>query len=235
MNKLTRAGKSHDNDPEIRHRRWRGEAEGFTEREELVAAVTGNKAEVPREAVRELTDRLDGLPEHLARQEAVFRRPDMVEAAANAAAGLMGREAVGTTVERLRRNPEIERLEPRKPTPESRAGMAHTEVYSTRHNLGLEQAVRDMAGNMAADTGHGLPAPAVEAEVETLLERGYPLSEEQISAIRFATARAGRVAVIEGAAGSDHHAAPNHRPAPRARLRHHSHGGGVAHGGGAGR
>ena len=202
VNKLTRAGKSHDNDPEVRHRRWRGEAASFTEREELVAAVTGHKMEVPREAIRELTDRLDGLPEHLAREEAVFRRPDMVEAAANAAAGLMGREAVGTTVERLRRNPEIERLEPRKPTAESEAGMAHTEVYSTRHNLGLEQAVRDMAGNMAADTGHGLPAPAVETKVETLLGQGYPLSEEQISAIRFATARAGRVEVIEGAAGS---------------------------------
>ena len=202
VNKLTRAGKSHDNDPEVRHRRWRGEAASFTEREELVAAVTGHEVDIPREAVRELTDRLDGLPAYLARQEAVFRRPDMVEAAANAAAGLMGREAVGTTVERLRRNPEIERLEPRKPTAESEAGMAHTEVYSTRHNLGLEQAVRDMAGNMAADTGHGLPAPAVEAEVETLLERGYPLSEEQISAIRFTTSRGGRVAVIEGAAGS---------------------------------
>ena len=202
VNKLTRAGKSHDNEPEVRHRRWRSEAASFAEREELVAAVTGHKVEVPREAIRELTDRLDGLPEHLAREEAVFRRPDMVEAAANAAAGLMGREAVGTTVERLRRNPEIERLEPRKPTAESEAGMAHTEVYSTRHNLGLEQAVRDMAHNMAADTGHGLPAPAVEAKVGALLDRGYPLSEEQISAIRFATARAGRVAVIEGAAGS---------------------------------
>ena len=29
VNKLTRAGKSHDNDPDIRHRRWMGEAEGF--------------------------------------------------------------------------------------------------------------------------------------------------------------------------------------------------------------
>ena len=30
-NKITRAGKSPDNDPEIRHRRWRGEADGFIE------------------------------------------------------------------------------------------------------------------------------------------------------------------------------------------------------------
>ena len=59
-----------------------------------------------------------------------------------------------------------------------------------------------MAGNMAADTGHGLPAPVVEAKVKASLDQGYPLSEEQISAIRFATSRGGRVAVIEGAAGS---------------------------------
>ena len=202
VNKITREGKSHDNDPEVRHRRWRGEAESFVEREELIASVTGHKVEIGRKAIRELTDRLDDLPAHLAREEAVFRRPDMVEAAANAAAGLMGREAVGTAIERLRRNPEIERLEPKKPTAESRAGMVHTEVYSTRHNLRLEQAVRDMAEAMAADTGHALPEEAVREKVETLLERGYPLSQEQSLAIRHATIRGGRVAVIEGAAGS---------------------------------
>ena len=202
VNKLTRAGKSHDNDPEVRHRRWQEEAEGFAKRERLIESVTGHEVRIPRESIRELTDRLDDLPTHLAREEAIFRRPDMVEAAANAASGLMGREAVGTAIERLRRNPEIERLEPKKPTAESRVGMVHTEVYSTRHNLGLEQAVRDMAEAMAVDTGHGLPAQAVQEKVETLLADGYPLSQEQSLAIRHATARGGRVAVIEGAAGS---------------------------------
>ena len=202
VNKLTRAGKSHDNDPEIRHRRWRVESEGFTEREALIASVIGNEVNIPRERIRELTDRLDALPAYLAREEAVFRRPDMVEAAANRAAGLLGREAVVTAIERVRRNPEIEALILPKATAESNAGMVHTERYSTRHNLGMEQAVRDIAGDMAEDRGHKLPAQAIGAKVETLLERGYPLSEEQISAIRFATARGARVAVIEGAAGS---------------------------------
>ena len=202
VNKLTRAGKSHDNDPEVRHRRWMGEAEGFCEREELIASVTGHEVEIGPEAIRELTDRLDDLPAHLAREEAVFRRPDMVEAAANAAAGLIGPEALKTAIERLRRNPEIERLEPKKPTAESRAGMVHTEVYSTRHNLKLEQAVKDMTAAMTADTGHGLPEEAVREKVKALLEQGYPLSQEQSLAIRHATIRGGRVAVIEGAAGS---------------------------------
>ena len=202
VNKLTRAGKSHDNDPEIRHRRWRGEAEGFGERATLIAGITGNEVDIPRERIRELTEQLDALPAYLAREEAVFRRPDMVEAAANRAAGLLGREAVVTAIERVRRNPEIEVLELPKATAESNAGMAHTERYSTRHNLGMEQAVRDMAGDMAADSGHALPVRAMEAKVATLLSDGYPLSEEQIAAIRFATARGARVAVIEGAAGS---------------------------------
>ena len=202
VNKLTRAGKSHDNDPEVRHRRWREESAGFCEREALIASVTGHEVEIPREAIRELTDRLDDLPAHLAREEAIFRRPDMVEAAANAAAGLMGRDAVATAIERLRRNPEIERLEPKKPTAESRAGMAHTEVYSTRHNLRLEQAVKDMADVMAQDTGHGLPEDAVRQKVEALLDQNYPLSQEQSLAIRHATVTGSRVAVIEGAAGS---------------------------------
>ena len=157
---------------------------------------------IGREAIRELTDRLDDLPAHLARQEAVFRRPDMVEAAANASAGLLGPEALKTAIERLRRNPEIERLEPKKPTAESLAGMAHTEIYSTRHNLRLEQAVKNMTAAMAADTRHGLPEEAVREKVKTLLEQGYPLSQEQSLAIRHATVRLAAVAVIEGAAGS---------------------------------
>ena len=202
VNKITRAGKSHDNDPDIRHHRWKDEAESFAEREALIRSVTGREVEIGRERIRELTARLDDLPAHLAREEAVFRRPDMVEAAANAAAGLIGVEAMRTAIERLRRNPEIERLEPKKPTAESLAGMAHTEVYSTRHNLGLEQAVKDMAAAMAADTGHGLPEQAVKEKVQTLLEQGYPLSQEQSLAIRHATIKSGRVAVIEGAAGS---------------------------------
>ena len=126
----------------------------------------------------------------------------MVEAAANASAGPIEVEALRTAIERLRRNPEIERLEPKKPTAQSLAGMAHTEIYSTRHNLGLEQGVKDMTAAMAADAGHGLPDEAVREKVKSLLEQGYSLSQEQSLAIRHATARAGRVAVIEGAAGS---------------------------------
>ena len=57
VNKITRAGKSHDNDPEVRHRRWREEAQDYVEREELIATVTGHEVEIERERIRELSER----------------------------------------------------------------------------------------------------------------------------------------------------------------------------------
>ncbi|MDE0390403.1 MAG: relaxase domain-containing protein [Rhodospirillales bacterium] len=201
-NKITRAGKSPDNDPEVRHRRWRGEAEGFCEREALIAELVGKAEDITHEQVRDLTAVLETLPERLTRDEAVFRLPDIVERVSNATAGLLGREAVATAVERVMRHPEVVRLTRIPRSAEGRADMAHTRLYTTGRTLVMEQALRDMATGMAAETGHGLPAQAIEEKIAALLEQGYPLSEEQSLAIRHATAQGGRVAVIEGAAGS---------------------------------
>ena len=201
-NKVTRAGKSSDNDPEVRHRRWRGEAEGFCEREALIAALLGEAEDITQEQVRDLTAVLETLPERLTRDEAVFRLPDVVERVSNATAGLLGREAVATAVERVMRHPEVVRLTRIPRSAEGRADMAHTRLYTTSRTLEMEQALRDMATGMAAETGHGLPAQAIEEKIASLIERGYPLSEEQTAAIRAVAGAGGRVAIVEGAAGS---------------------------------
>ena len=201
-NKITRAGKSPDNDPDIRHRRWRGEADDFIEHEALIASLLGKSEEITQEQVRALTAVLEDLPERLTREEAVFRLPDIVERVGNATAGLLGRDAVATSIERVLLSPEVVRLTRPPRSAEGRADMAHTRLYSTRHNLQMEQEVRDMAEGMAAGTGHSLSAQAIEAKLAGLLEVGYPLSEEQIAAIRSVTSSGGRVAIIEGAAGS---------------------------------
>ena len=201
-NKITRAGKSPDNDPEIRHARWRGEAEGHVEREALIASLLDKAEEITQEQVRALTEVLEDLPYRLTREEAVFRLPDIVERVGNATAGLLGRDAVATSIERVLLSPEVVRLTRPPRSAEGRADMAHTRLYSTRHTLQMEQEVRDMAEGMAADTGHSLSAQAIEAKVTRLLKAGYPLSEEQIAAIRSVTSSGGRVAIIEGAAGS---------------------------------
>ena len=201
-NRITRAGKSPDNDPEIRHRRWRGEAEAFVEREALIASLLGQATAITPRQLRALTAVLEDLPARLTRQEAVFRLPDIVERVGNAAAGLLDREALTTAIQRVLLSPEVVRLTRPPRSAEGRAGMAHTRLYSTRHTLTLEQEVRDMATAMAADTGHALSAQAIEGKLAGLLEAGYPLSEEQIAAIRSVTSSGGRVAIVEGAAGS---------------------------------
>ena len=201
-NKITRAGKSPDNDPEIRHGRWRSEAEGYVEREVLIASILGKSEEITQEQIRALTEVLEDLPYRLTREEAVFRLPDIVERVGNATAGLLNHGAVATSIERVLLSPEVVRLTRPPRAAEGRADMAHTRLYSTRHNLQMEMEVRDMAAGMAADTGHSLSAEAIEAKVAGLLKAGYPLSEEQIAAIRSVTASGGRVAIIEGAAGS---------------------------------
>ena len=201
-NKITRAGKSPDNDPEIRHRRWRGEAAGYVEREALIASLLGKSEEITQEQIRALTEVLEDLPYRLTREEAVFRLPDIVERVGNATAGLLNHDAVATSIERVLLSPEVVRLTRPPRSAEGRADMAHTRLYSTRHNLHMEQEVRNMAAGMATDTGHSLPAQAIGAKVTGLLKAGYPLSEEQIAAIRSVTSSGGRVAIIEGAAGS---------------------------------
>ena len=201
-NKITRAGKSPDNDPEIRHRRWCGEADGYIEREALIASLLGKSEEITQEQIRALTEVLEDLPYRLTREEAVFRLPDIVERVGNATAGLLNRDAVATSIERVLLSPEVVRLTRPPRSAEGRADMAHTRLYSTRHNLQMEQEVRDMAAGMAAGTEHSLSAQAIEAKVAGLLKAGYPLSEEQIAAIRAVTSSEGRVAIIEGAAGS---------------------------------
>ena len=201
-NKITRAGKSPDNDPEIRHTRWRSEAEGYVEREALIASLLGTVEEITQDQIRDLTEVLEDLPERLTREEAIFRLPDIVERVGNATAGLLNHEAVATSIERVVMSPEVVRLTRPLRSAEGRADMAHTRLYSTRHTLQMEQEVRDMAAGLAADTEHSLSAQVIEARVTGLLKAGYPLSEEQIEAIRTVTSSVGRVAIIEGAAGS---------------------------------
>ena len=201
-NKITRVGKSPDNDPEIRHTRWCGEAEGYVERAALIASLLGKAEEITPIQIRALTEVLEGLPERLTREEAIFRLPDIVERVGNVTAGLLKHEALTTSIERVLLSPQVVRLTRPSRSAEGRADMAHTRLYSTRRTLQMEQEVRDMAAGMVADTEHVLPPQAVGAKVAGLLKAGYPLSEEQIAAIRRVTTSAGRVAIIEGAAGS---------------------------------
>ena len=107
----------------------------------------------------------------------MFRLPDVVERVSNATAGLLGREAAATAIERVMRHPEVVRLTRIPRSAEGRADMAHTRLYTTGRTLEMEQALREMAAGMAAETGHGLPAQAIEEEDR--IAHGTGLSAER--------------------------------------------------------
>ena len=178
--------------------------------------LLGKSEEIAQEQIRALTEVLEDLPERLTREEAVFRLPDIVERVGNVTAGLLNHEAVATSIERVLLSPEVVRLTRPPRSAEGRADMAHTRLYSTRHNLEMEMEVRDMAAAMAAGTGHSLSAQTIEAKVAGLLEAGYPLSEEQIAAIRTVTSSGGRGSHHRRSSGlgQDHDAPANCRSLP---------------------
>ena len=165
--------------------------------------------DITPERLRELTARLEQLPERLTREESVFSYPALAAAVRNATAGLLHPDAAGTALERVLRSEALVRLSPlakdrpgEAPHLEVEAGMAHTRLYTTRATLEMEQAVQDMAERLSQAPGAAMALARVEEAIKDLQQQGYPLSAEQASAIHHATTGAGRIALIEGAAGS---------------------------------
>ena len=197
----TRAAKRPGQDTEADCARWRAEAEalgidGATLRAGLPAPGAADAT-----VLREIDAELDALPETLARREAVFTLPDIVEHIARVCAPHYGREAMDTAIQRVLHHPSIVALDTRRASPEAAAGMAHTQLFSTRATLEMEREVGAAARRLAADTTPAVPRPAVEAKLTALAAAGYPLSDEQAQAIHH-LAGAGRIAIVEGAAGA---------------------------------
>ena len=215
-NHLTRAPKRDTGDDEAKRARWRAEAQTFSFGEAFIAELRHElSGDITPERLRELTARLEQLPERLTREESVFSYPALAAAVRNATAGLLHPDAAGTALERVLRSEALVRLSPLAKDPlitkdrpgeaphlEVEAGMAHTRLYTTRATLEMEQAVQDMAERLSQAPGAALALARVDEAIKDLKRQGYPLSAEQASAIHHATTGAGRIALIEGAAGS---------------------------------
>ena len=209
-NHLTRAPKRDTGDDEGKRERWRAEAETFSFGESFIAELRQElSGDITPERLRELTDKLEQLPERLTRHESVFSYPALAAAVRNATAGLLHPDAAGTALERVLRSEALVRLSPlvkdrpgEAPHLEVEAGMAHTRLYTTRATLEMERAVQDMAERLSHTPGAAMALERVDEAIKSLQRQGYPLSGEQASAIHHATTGAGRIALIEGAAGS---------------------------------
>lgn len=201
----TRQSKRTDQEPEQRHVRWREECEALYECASILASVFEESEEVTQDRIREWAEGLDELPHVLTRLQAVFRTPELAEAIYNLhhpALGTLHPETIESAIQRILRNPELVALDRQPRTPESIAGLSHTVPLSTRHTLQMEQETRDLALAMSQRSAFALPANAIEEKLQQLKAERYPLSDEQTSAIRYVTGRAGGISIVEGAAGS---------------------------------
>ena len=133
--------------------------------------------------------------------EAVFHYDDIVRRTADVAGGLLSRGEREAALQRVLSSDRIVRLDRPKPSPDAAASLIHTRAYTSAHNLGIEREIHHISRELKEAAGFAIPPSDVAAKLEGLQSEGYPLSDEQRGAIRAATA-AGRVAIIEGAAGS---------------------------------
>ena len=189
-------------DDQARRERWRRESlPTLPDLGTFIREIVGHNLETSPEDIRELADALRTVPDDLMRAEAVVRLPEIIAEVARRCGAKLKTAAIDTAVARLLRDPAFVHLEPR-PTFDSAAGLRHTEVSTTKHTLLLEETVTELAKSMQDSTAHGIDAAAVDAKIAALKADNYPVSGEQIDAIRAAATSDGRIAVIEGAAGS---------------------------------
>lgn len=167
--------------------RWQKEAKDLGLTQESAAALYG-RAVIAENKITDFDKRLRAALENLTESESTFQKRDLYVAVATAATGT-GRTYVEIEkkVEVLLQEEWVVTLQP------DRLGRP---VFTTTHQLQLEQGLRARAKQMARKSSH-----AISAETVTKALNGSSLSNEQADAVR-AAAQFADLAVIEGAAGS---------------------------------
>ena len=202
VQRATRIAKQHGVDPETRHANWKEEAnEHFEDLELDVQALTGHEFELTDEHREEIANRIEELPALLSDKEAVFKYTHVFEKTLNATAGLLPREERQALFEKVLSNQEIVELDRPGTHYDAGALLPHARTYTSAHNLQTEKKINQLSAHLVAARGFGLSDEILNDKIEALKADDYPTSEEQTEAMRAAT-RPGRIAIIEGAAGS---------------------------------
>ena len=158
--------------------------------------------EITQERIDEIREEIEAIPERLARMEAVFNFPNVVEKTENALATVADRGSAERWREACLGNAELVSLDYPEPSIEALAGMAHKRIYTTRDTLRAERTLRHVSGLSVSDRTHAVDPEKVAELLEDLRNRGKQFSAEQRKAIHHVAADSGRIALIEGAAGS---------------------------------
>ncbi len=158
--------------------------------------------ELTRERIEEIHAEITAIPGKLAQMEAIFNVPNIIEKLENALAGAVDREAMGRWREVALGNAELVSLQYPEPGIEAQAGMAHKRIFTTGDTLRAEHTLRHVSALSVSDRTHAVEPGKVARLLEELASKGKRFSAEQRKAIDHAAAESGRIALIEGAAGS---------------------------------
>ncbi|MXW35395.1 MAG: relaxase domain-containing protein, partial [Chloroflexi bacterium] len=159
-------------------------------------------AEIGQEFIDAAHEEIAAIPAKLARMDAVFRQPDIVEKVENALAGAVSGDAVERWHELSLAGADLVPLEYKEPNADAQAGMAHKRIFTTRDTLLAEHTLTRLSQLSVADRAHAVPEEKIDAKLQALRDKGRQYSDEQVRAIHHAAACPGRLALIEGAAGA---------------------------------
>ncbi len=204
INRATRKAKVDELGGELRHAAWAIEAAAHIEnRQEFVEGLVGHDMSLTGDDVAAAVDRVVKIPDDITRHEAVFHLQDVIERAMNATAGVFSPGVTMATVDQVMSDSDVVELGMPPASLEAGAGMTHARLFSTADLIRKERELGAMAGALAEDRSLAIEAGVIETRLGELRRDGYPISDEQAKAIRYgAGAGSGKLAIIEGAAGS---------------------------------
>ena len=183
--------------------RFREEAAEIVDIDELRQRVRETPvAEIGQEFIDAAHEEITAIPAKLAQMDAVFRQPDIFEKVENALGGAVAGDAVERWHELSLAGADLVGLEYKEPNPDAQAGMAHKRIFTTLDTLRAEHTLTRLSHLSVADRSHAVPKERVDAKLRALQDKGRKYSDEQVRAIRHAASRPGRLALVEGAAGS---------------------------------
>ena len=200
LNKSTRLPKQQGELRSERAVRWELEAGRFVE--DIQAAFeTIPRHRIREEDLQELRDLVHRIPDDLTETEAIFRINHLFQRIATVLPGLMPPEQIETVASQIMERADILELDRWGENPDVKADLPHTRVFTTQKQLDRERDIGRLAQSLAVQSAQPIPSEFVDRHLETMAEKGEPLSAEQAAAVRAATAGR-RNLVIEGAAGS---------------------------------
>ena len=198
--KRTRASKEQSLDPVGRSLLW------DLQRARFVEDVTTVLDSIPRHSITdedeaEVRKRLEEIPNDLTENEAVWHMTDLMQRIAHIMPGMLAPENIEAMTSQVIERSDVVELDRWGEGPDVKANMLQTRVFTAKAHLDRERDIGRLGQSLAVQPAQSIPSEFVDTHLETMTEKGEPLSAEQANAVRAATVGK-RNLIIEGAAGS---------------------------------